>query len=161
MDDSPGGWACFQWYERWPLPEQWVNTSSDFQERVLAFWIRASESDEWTFSQLNDLLAILHDSESEEIPPALNTWGIEVALGRRKVPLGRPTDPVGDARTATVEHFLTEFFGFSKRRAHQEIAKIRWPARANDGTTTGRVKIRPPGTVEASANRARRGPPGA
>ena len=160
MDDYPGGWACYQWYWRTPLSKQWAKTSDEFRERVLSFWIRASEYDKWTYLQLRELFAEL-DASGSDIPPVLQAWVNDGFLGRHETKVRRPTDPQGDTRTLMAEMVLCALFGWSKRRAHREIAEMRFPMRANDGTTTGREQIRPPGTVEASARRARRRPPGA
>ena len=83
MDDYPGGLACRDWYLRIPLTEQWTETSADFRECVLAFWIRASESDAWTYSQLQVLMQNFLDT-NEDSPSALQTWANNIAADRIK-----------------------------------------------------------------------------
>ena len=130
-----------------PLPEQWAEASGGFRDRVLAFWVRASETDEWTFIQLRALLADMIDS-GETIPPTLQAWANEYAVGRREPPIrkGRKSYPEKDIQILWMEIFLTENFGVSKRSAHGEIAKAF--NRSQEG-------------VESAARRARRRPPGA
>ena len=119
--DYPGGMAVLHWTWRVPLSEQWADVSEEFQDRHLRFWIRASEEDEWTFSQLQELLDALLDSGSE-IPHVLGAWAYEVAAERRSPPTrrGPKSDFDRDMRILAGEHIL-KLLGKSQRQAHQLI----------------------------------------
>ena len=154
MDEGPGGRAHRNWYWRKPLVDQWAETGERFRDRVLAFWIRVSERDDWTFDQLKDLLRHMLDS-GEEVPAALNQWALEVAAERRQKKVGRKSDPNGDFRTLMGVEFAKELFGWSARRAYREIAELPWPQRSLDGKRTGKVVHRSWETVASAARRAR------
>ena len=56
MGEFPGWLVCRAWMLREPLTTQWALIEPDERDHVLAFCIRASESDAWTFDQLGDLV---------------------------------------------------------------------------------------------------------
>ena len=154
MAEHPGGWALRCWYWRKPLPEQWAQTPDAFRDRVLKFWVEASESDPWTFDGLRKLLRDMIDRD-DEIPPALTRWGLEVAAKRRRKRPGRKRDPQGDLRVLMAVVFAKEFLGWSERRACREIAKMPWPQRSPDGTLNGSKIHRSWQAVQSAANRAK------
>ena len=88
MDEFPGLSACRAWVLRERLPDHWARIDPDQRDRALAFWIRASETDEWTFEQLRDLVGAAMDAG--ESAPALDQWAREVTARRR-----RKADPHG------------------------------------------------------------------
>ena len=149
MGRFPGTSACLAWTLRKPLTSQWEWTKPDQRDRVLAFWIRASKSDEWTFKQLQELLDTLIDSD--EIPGALQAWASDVAAGRQKIPTrtGPKSDPKGDFITMADAVFRNELQGISFRRAYREISK--------EQSETNRC----PKGVESAVRRGRKWPPGA
>lgn len=144
MDNFPGWLAVRAWKLREPLTSQWKLTEPDQRDRVLAFWIRASESDKWTFEQLQDLLNSVMDAN--EIPDALQAWANEVTARRRKIPTrrGPKSDPRGDFKTMVDAILRKALRGTSLRRAYHEIAK-----KAN----------RSPEAVESAVRRGKQWPP--
>ena len=146
MGEFPGWLVCRAWMLREPLTTQWALIEPDERDHVLAFWIRASESDAWTFDQLGDLVGTVMNA-GEEIP-TLDQWAREVASRRRCTPTRR--GPKGDRRTdfrTMLDVALrTEFFGMSKRAAYREI-----------GAETNRS----PEAVESASKRGNQWPPGA
>lgn len=119
---DPGAFALWEWFETTPLSRTWSQCSKQNQERLMRFWLRASEEDPWTFEQLGLLLRNLLEA-SETIPRTLRRWGLEVAAGLREAP--RRTGPKGNrtrnARIAATLHLLTKFFGISRREAAKKV----------------------------------------
>lgn len=146
MGERPGTWEVVNWYLSTPLVKQWGLISEDSRERILAFWLRASERDAWTFRQLQELLDSLIDEG--EIPALLQAWAIDVAAGRRRVPVR--TGPKGnrsaDFKMALEAMFRHELGQESLRGVYREIGE-----RAN----------RSPEAVESAVKRGRQWPPGA
>ena len=111
------------WMLREPLSNQWAAIAHEHRNEVLDFWIRAAESDEWTFSQLEGLVDRLMDTH--DFPPILKKWSHEVTARRRKPPsrTGPKSDPRNDFRTMVDVMLRSEFGGMSQRAAHREIGK--------------------------------------
>ncbi|MCY4002492.1 MAG: hypothetical protein OXF33_02110 [Rhodospirillales bacterium] len=143
MASWPGEWAALHWGMRTPFVRQWALGASS-NEDILAFWIRASEYDEWSFEQLQQLLESLLD---EEIPDSLSRWGLEVATKRRTTPNRR--GPKGDRGTdfelAFEVTWRHEVDGSSLRSLYREIGD--------------RINRSPEG-VESAVKRGRKWPPG-
>lgn len=146
MANRPNTWAFIQWKMRTPFVRQWSLMSNDSRENILAFWIRVSEHDEWTFVQLQVLLDSL--VVEGEIPSDLQAWALDVAARRRQAPKRR--GPKGEPR-ADFEAFFESFnrqmwSGESQRSIHRDIA-------------TKRNKS--PEAIESAVKRGGQSPPGA
>ena len=119
---DPGTVALWEWFETIPLSNTWSQCSASNQERLLTFWLLASEDDPWTFEQLKLLLGELLEA-SGTIPSILCRWGLEVAVGLRAAP--RRTGPKGDrtrdARIAAILHCYTKFAGISRVKAAKRV----------------------------------------
>ena len=123
MAEHVGSWALLNWFQQRPLTDAWARISdAAHRERILRWWIRASESDEWTFAELRSLLAYL--LAAGEVPGPLAQWGLEVAAERRRPPAR--SGPKGN-RTAD---FLVAFEakwrnmdGESMRSIHRDLAR--------------------------------------
>ena len=155
MAEYPGGWAVRQWHWREPLPKQWAETSDAFRDRVLKFWITASESDPWTFDQLKILHADL-TTQNDEAPAALEEWRLEVEAGQRRIKRGRKRDPQGDLRALMAVTFSKEFFGWSERRACREVSKMLWRQSSPDGKPKGKKIYRSWQAVASAVGRTKR-----
>ena len=118
---DPGGFARYLWEEKMPLPDAWAQHSPSFHDRILAYWIEKSESDEWTFDQLRNLLGNMMDTDEPVLPP-LQRWAYEVAAGRRKCPTrrGPKGDRTRDAHIAARVYILRK--GMSQRAAERLLA---------------------------------------
>ena len=123
MADFPGWLAVRSWKRRESMTDTWALTPPDQRDRVLAFWIRASESDEWTFEQLRALFGELMDAS--EVPGALQAWANELASSRRRPPTrrGPKGDPRDDLRTMVDVMLRSELGGVSRRQAYREVAE--------------------------------------
>ena len=127
MDEPPSGWERRNWALRESLPDQWAETPPRKRDRVLAYWLRASETDEWTFDQLRDLVGALLDAG--KTMPALDQWAREFAAGRREKPIrpGRKSDPTSDHLTMAEIEVRKAVRGESDRAAQRAVAEERNP----------------------------------
>ena len=126
---NPGATVRWDWGEMVPLTDQWRCEVSpqtearfpDRRDRMLAYWIENSQTDQWTFDQLGVLLDSMIGTET--IPPALGLWAYEVAARRRKRPTrpGPKGDRTRDCRIAGIVHFLSG--AMSGRAAKRLIGK--------------------------------------
>ena len=129
---DPGAVARCDWPDKIPLADQWRGEVSpqtealfpDRRNKLLAFWIEKSETDDWTFDQLCDLIGAVIIDAGEEVP-ALNQWALEVAARRRKLPTrtGPKGDRVRDFDIAAIVEILSEC-GMSKRAAKRTLADV-------------------------------------
>ena len=113
---NPGAVARYDWGEKFQLTDQWRCDVSpqtealfpDRRDKLLAFWIERSETDDWTFEQLRELLGAMMNA-GESVPPALDQWAREVAARRRKRPTrtGPKGDRTRDFRIAGMVHALS------------------------------------------------------
>ncbi len=121
---NPGAVARCDWGENFPLTDQWRREVSpqtealfpDRRDKLLAFWIEKSETDDWTFDQLGDLVGAMIDA-GEDVP-ALDRWAREVAARRRKRPTrtGPKGDRTRDFHIAALVEILSRS-GMSQRAA--------------------------------------------
>ena len=120
---DPGAVASCAWADMVPFTDRWPG-NPDSRDRTLAYWIEKSESDEWSFTQLQQLLGQIVDTGGD-IPDALQRWANEVASNRRK--LQKRTGPKGnrtrDAWIAAFVDIATEA-GLSQRAAAQYIGRV-------------------------------------
>ena len=145
MGKWPGTWALVNWKMQTSFVKQWALGASD-DEAILAFWIRASEHDRWTFGQLQELLDSLIDEG--EIPAVLQDWALDVAARRRQASSrrGPKGDPSSDFRVFFESLMRQTWGGESLRSVHRDIALRR---------------NRSPGAIESAAKRGRQSPPSA
>ena len=128
---DPGATLRWDWGEKVPLVDQWRHKVGalteelfpDRRDEMLAYWIEMSETDEWTFEQLQALLADILDAD-EPVPTALQAWGNGVATGLRQSPSrrGPKGDRTRDARIAAFVHILSEA-GVSQRATKRVLAQ--------------------------------------
>ena len=122
-----GTWALVNWKARSPFVKQWALMSGDSRESTLGFWIRASDSDEWAFGQLQELLNSLLDVGLDvgDVPPALRRWGLEYAAGRRTAPVrrGRKGHPSEDFHMAFEAMWRHHVDGQSLRAIYEDMSK--------------------------------------
>ena len=128
---DPGAVARCDWADKIPLADQWRREVSpqtealfpDRRNKLLAFWIEKSETDDWTFDQLSDLVRAMIDA-GEEVPALLNQWALEVAARWRKLQTrtGPKGDRVRDFEIAVMVELLSEWGSMSKRAAKRMLA---------------------------------------
>ena len=123
MDEFPGLSACRAWVLRERLPDHWARIDPDQRDRALAFWIRASETDEWTFEQLRDLVGAAMDVG--ETTPALDQWAREVTARRRRKPTrtGPKSNPQSDYRLMAAVEIRRLVFGETDHAARRAVAE--------------------------------------
>ena len=123
---DPGAFGVYQWAQKVPLVDQWpqVRGQRQFRLAYLAYWVEKSESDPWTFHQLQELLGSMIDA-GERVPAALQSWANEVASGRRREP--RRTGPKGDRTKdcwiAAGVHILSKC-GMSQREVKRQMGRV-------------------------------------
>ena len=122
---APSG-AMHAWRARHSFASVWrVDWDKDKRERVLRFWLRAAEHDDWTFRELQALLrTILH--EGQPVPAPLQAWANEVAAGLRFEPkrTGPKTDHRRDYQMLVGALIWTDWFGWSWRRAYCKLGEL-------------------------------------
>lgn len=118
---DPGATVRWDWGEKVPLADQWRHKVGR-RDKMLAYWIEMSATDEWTFAQLQALLADFLDA-GEPVPTTLQAWANDVAIGRRRGPSrrGPKGDRTRDARIAAAVHILSEA-GMSERAAKRLLS---------------------------------------
>ena len=126
---DPGAVARNEWGLKVPLVDQWQREVSPHTEtlfpdrrvKLLAYWLEQSETDEWTFDQLGELVGALMDAG--EAVPALDQWAREVAARRRTRPKrrGPKGDRTRDFTVAALVHTLSRA-GMSGRTAKRLLA---------------------------------------
>ena len=147
MADFPVPAAAPAWVLRKPLTDQWVWIDPDERGPVLAFWIRASETDAWTRDQLRALFVDCMDTG--KIPEALQAWANDDYTGRLSpIQRGPKTDYASDYRIMAAVEIRKLFFDEKDHPARRAVAEERNPKCPQYGKVRGaheRGKRWPPG----------------